>query len=385
MLDSEPLNRIMDGRKVSLQECAQVYDEALKSPRQIYEVASAIRHTHKGRTITFSKKAFLNVINLCRDTCSYCTYKAQPTQDKLSMMDKNVVSSMLDLAKRYRCVEALLVTGERPEEVYPEARRWLHDQGYSSTPEYLAFISEMALQAGLFPHTNGGNLESDELRKLAETNVSVGLMLESTSNGLMDRGMAHHLAPSKEPGARLRTLREAGILGIPTTTGILVGIGESIHDDIESLIAIRDMHERYGHIQETIIQNFVPKHDTAMRVAPAADTGRFMILVALARVIMPDMNIQIPPNLSPETYQDYVNLGINDWGGISPLTPDFVNPEFGWPAIREVEGRCVDAGYTLQCRFPVYPEFMHMCNNRLQDVMYAISDGAGLVEEWYWR
>ena len=385
VLGSEPLSRIIEGKTVSVHEYVEAYKYAAANPGTIYRAASDARHAHKGRTITFSKKVFLNVINLCRDTCSYCTYKAQPGQSKLSMMEKNTVQGTLETASRYKCVEALLVTGERPEERYAEARSWLHAQGYSSTPQYLEHVSGMALEAGLFPHTNAGNLEAREMRQLARTNVSIGLMLESTSSGLGRKGMAHHLAPSKDPGTRLRVLQEAGRLRIPTTTGILVGIGQSVRDDIESLLAILKIHQRYGHIQEIILQNFQPKEDTAMRARPPADGMHFSLLVALARIMMPDMNIQIPPNLSPSTYHTFINPGINDWGGVSPLTPDYVNPEFAWPAISDIEDRCRQAGYALRCRFPVYPEFTHMCNRNLQERMRAVSDDKGLVEHTRWR
>lgn len=384
-LASECLNRVADGRSPTPDECLQIYHDAISDPTELLATAAHLRTARKGRAITFSKKAFLNVVNLCRDTCSYCTYKAEPGQAKLSMMSPEAVLSVLGTAKRYRCVEALLVTGERPEERYSEARQWLKSNGFSSTPEYLAHVSLMVLEAGLFPHTNAGNLDAAEMRQLAETNVSMGLMLESSSDRMTQKGMPHHLAPSKRPAERIKVLTDAGNLGIPMTTGILAGIGETAEEAIDSIITIRDINRRYGHIQEVILQNFWPKQDTAMRGAPAADHTRFMILVALARVMMPDMNIQIPPNLSPGLYQQYVRSGINDWGGVSPFTPDYVNPEFSWPAIPEVDRRCRDLGYRLRCRFPVYPEFVHMLKNDLQDRIAVIADKDNLVREEYWR
>lgn len=382
---SECLNRVMDGAEPTREECLQMYQDAASDPAEIFAAAAHLRTARKGRTITFSKKAFFNVINLCRDACSYCTYKAEPAQAKMSMMDPDAVEALLGTARRYRCVEALLVTGERPEERYAEARLWLKSHGFSSTPEYLMDVSERALEAGLFPHTNAGNLEGREMRLLADTNVSMGLMLESTSERLAERGMPHHLAPSKRPAERVATLKEAGRLRIPMTTGILAGIGETIEEAIDSLLTIREIHRRYGHIQETILQNFWPKQDTAMRGAPPADASRFMLLVSLARIIMPDMNIQIPPNLSPGWYHRHVHSGINDWGGVSPFTPDHVNPELPWPAISEIEQRCRDSGYELRCRFPVYPEFARMARPRLQEKMRAVSDEDGLVSGAYWR
>lgn len=384
VFDSEILNRIVQGRTYKT-DYLQAYYDALQNPADIFAAATKLRDEYKGNTITFSKKVFLNVINLCRDTCSYCTYKAQLTQSKLSMMSTDTAKQIIRLAKRYRCVEALLVTGERPEEAYPEAKEWLRGEGYSSTPEYLAHISEICLKGGLFPHTNAGNLESDEIRMLSDTNVSVGLMLESSSERLTGSGMPHHLAPSKRPKERIRVLEDMGREKIPTTTGVLVGIGESIEEYIDSIITIRDIHRRYGHIQEIILQNFHPKNDTAMRNNAAADITQFMILVALTRIMIPAMNIQIPPNLSPDTYPSYINSGINDWGGISPLTKDYVNPEFSWPHIQDVSQRCSDFGYNLKCRFPVYPEFAQMVSPHLKERMSTIADSEMLVEASYWR
>ena len=385
VLKSEYLNSVLDGKRLDTEEYLQIYHEASDDPASLMAVAARLRLLHKGTDITFSKKAFFNVINLCRDICTYCTYKSEPSQSKLSMMDIKTVDAMLVTAAECRCVEALLVTGERPEERYDLARQWLKEQGFKSTSQYLVHISERALEAGLFPHTNAGNLEPDEMRELAHTNVSLGVMLENSSARLTQKGMPHHLAPSKIPDKRIRTLRNAGILRIPMTTGILIGIGETPQEAIESLVTIQNIHRKYGHIQEVIIQNFQPKPDTAMRNAAPANETYLHTLVAMCRIIMPDMNIQVPPNLLPDTYHTYLNSGINDWGGISPITPDFVNPEFGWPNINNVRRVCDMHGYTLRCRFPVYPEFIHMVRPALQEKMRAISDNDNLVAEAYWR
>ena len=383
VLESENLNKVAEGARISRDGAFDVY--AAADPGELFAVARTLRERHKQDLVTFSKKAFFNLINLCADTCSYCTYKAEPGDEKLSMMSVGQVSELLLLAKKYRCVEILFVTGERPESRYPQARRWLRENGFKSTAEYLVHASEMALNQDMFPHTNAGNLHRAEMAELRKTNVSLGLMLENVSERLAMRGMPHSAAASKRPESRLEVLRDAGRLGIPMTTGILIGIGERPEEIIESILAIRDLHEAYGNIQEVILQNFQPKQDTRMRNSPPADGGYFKRVVALSRVVMPEMNIQIPPNLSPESYGSFLSAGINDWGGISPLTPDYVNPEFSWPEIGTVGRHTNNAGFRLECRFPVYPEFIPMVDGRLQDRMSRIDDGGGLVRRGYWE
>jgi FO synthase subunit 1 len=384
-LDCELLNKVIDGGRITQDDAFEIYEFSKNRPADLYRVASELRNKHKQKTVTFSKKAFFNLINLCRDTCGYCTYKSEPASPKVSMMNKEDVKSLALLARKHRCVEALFVTGERPEEKYNEARRWLKENGFSSTPEYLVHASEIALKEGLFPHTNAGNLTKHEMSELKKTNVSIGLMLESSSERLMHEGMPHRLAPSKNPSERLRVLSDAGQLKIPTTTGILIGIGETPYEVIDSIFTIKKLHEEYGHIQEVILQNFQPKHDTIMRGSPSAEENYFKTVVAITRVIMPKMNIQIPPNLSPNSYQSFLEVGINDWGGISPLTPDYVNPEFSWPQIPFIEQNMQNAGFELKARFPVYPEFIPIVNDDLRNKMDAIIDEEGLVRRQYWR
>ncbi len=385
MLNSESLNKVLENKIISLEESLQIYQEAKVNPTELFSTAQKLREKFKGNTVTFSKKAFFNVINMCKDTCTYCTYKAEPGEEKLSLMSKNEVIQMLRLAKKYRCVEALFVTGERPETKYQEAREWLAQNGFKSTAEYLAHISEMALEEGLFPHTNAGNLTFDEMKELQKTNVSMGLMLENSSERLTQKGMPHYLAASKRPKARLEVLENSGKLKIPMTTGILVGIGETPEEVIESIFAIKKLHDKYGNIQEVILQNFQPKEDTMMSQYPSANENYFKTIVALSRIIMPEMNIQIPPNLSPKSYHSFLSVGINDWGGISPLTPDYVNPEFAWPEIKKIDENSKKAGYDLKCRFPIYPEFFSFVSKELRDKMSLIEDEEGLVKEEYWR
>ena len=385
MLNSESLNSVLENKSISRKDIIDIYDNAVKNPDELFSVAQNLRKSTKDNSVTFSKKAFFNIANLCKDTCSYCTYKAEPGEKKLSLMSKQQISELLHLAKKYRCVEALFVTGEQPEQRYQEARDWLKQNGFKTTAEYLIHASEQALEAGLFPHTNAGNLNFEEMRELKKTNVSMGIMLENVSERLTGKGMPHHLAASKRPKARLEILENSGKLQIPMTTGILIGIGETIKEIIDSILAIKQLHQKYGNIQEVILQNFQPKPDTRMRESPSADEKYFKIIVALSRIIIPEMNIQIPPNLSPRSYQSFLSVGINDWGGISPLTPDFVNPEFSWPEINKVDENSRNAGFKLKCRFPTYPEFFSFISKELRDKMADIEDKEGLVKEEYWK
>lgn len=385
MLNSESLNNVLENKVISRQNVIEIYQNAVKDPSELYSTAQNLRKKFKKDSVTFSKKVFFNIVNLCKDTCSYCTYKAEPGEEKLSLMSKQQILELLQLAKKYRCVEALFVTGERPEQKYDEVREWLRENEFKSTAEYLIHSSELALELGLFPHTNAGNLNFEEMKELKKTNVSMGIMLENISERLTEKGMPHYLAASKRPKVRLEILENSGKLGIPMTTGLLVGIGETIEEIIDSILAIKQLHQKYGNIQEVILQNFQPKPDTMMKNTPSVDENYFKTIVALSRIIMPEMNIQIPPNLSPKSYQSFLSVGINDWGGISPLTPDFVNPEFSWPEIDKVEENSKNAGFELECRFPIYPEFFSFVSKELRDKMSVIENGEGLVKEEYWR
>ncbi len=383
ILNSELLNKVFDGKEITHDDACQIYQELESNPFEIYKAAQIIRNKNKGRIVTYSRKVFFNLINLCRDTCSYCTYKSEPGEYKMSMMSKQDISSLAMVGSNHRCTEALFVTGERPEQKYEEARTWLKENGFTSTAEYLIHASEIALNAGLFPHTNAGNLTKHEMRQLKNTNPSLGIMLENSSNRLVGKDMPHEFAPSKNPRARIQILENAGELSIPMTTGLLIGIGETPFEIIDSIFAIKSIHQRHGHIQEIILQNFQPKHNTVMQNVPGPEERYFKTMVALTRLIMPEMNIQIPPNLSPDSYSGFLQTGINDWGGISPITPDYVNPEFSWPSIDTVQKKCEDAGFEIRARFPVYPEFFPMVNPDLRAKMLEIADSGHLVSKEY--
>ena len=347
--------------------------------------AGRIRDRSKPDIITYSRKVFINLVNLCRDTCTYCTYKKEPGDPMLSMLNPSQVLAIAEAGKKLCCTEALFVTGERPEQKYEQARTWLHSLGYSSTVEYIYSMSEFVLEkTGLLPHTNAGSITKKEMSMLQDTNVSLGLMLETSSERLMEKGMPHENASSKNPKVRIKVLKSAGELRIPITTGLLVGIGETQEELIDSLFVIRELHEKYGHIQEVIMQNFAPKPETGMAKFPPALPEYFLRSVAMARIAMPGMNIQVPPNLSPDIFGRYISAGINDWGGISPVTIDHVNPEFPWPSIGLVRKMSESNGRKLKARLPVYPEFLKggfITSERLQKYASLVADSSGLVKE----
>ena len=347
--------------------------------------AGRIRDRSKPNVITYSRKVFINLVNLCRDTCTYCTYKKEPGNPMLSILNPSQVLAIAEAGKKLCCTEALFVTGERPEQKYEQARTWLHSLGYSSTVEYIRNMSEVVLEkTGLLPHTNAGSMTKKEMSMLQDTNVSLGLMLETSSERLMEKGMPHENAPSKNPKVRIKALKSAGELRIPTTTGLLVGIGETQEELIDSLFVISELHEKYGHIQEVIMQNFAPKSETGMAKFPPASPEYFLRSVAMARIAMPGMNIQVPPNLNPDIFGRYISAGINDWGGISPVTIDHVNPEFPWPSIGLVRKMSESNGRKLKARLPVYPEFLKggfITSERLQKYASLVADSSGLVKE----
>ena len=349
-------------------------------------LAKAIIDESKNDLITYSRKVFINLINLCRDTCSYCTYKKELSDSDLSILTKEQALQIATMGKRLKCTEALIVTGERPEQKYPEYKEWLRKNDCSTTIEYVDQISNSILEeTGLLPHTNAGTLNYDELSLLKKTNVSLGCMLETSSERLSGKDMPHEYAPSKNPRARIRVLENAGKLKIPMTTGLLIGIGETLEEIVNSLILIRDVNEKYSNIQEVIMQNHVPKYNTKMGNFMAPTQDLFLLTVSLARIIMPQMNIQVPPNLSPDYYSEYINAGINDWGGISPLTIDFVNPESPWPDIKDVKRATKQAGYDFRGRLAIYPEFFlnsrAFIPNNLLNYVTSLSDSSGLVKE----
>ncbi len=321
--------------------------------------AAALRDQGKGRLVTYSRKAFLPVTNLCRDRCAYCTFRRDEGEDGAWTMSPPEIAEWSARARRLGCREALLCLGDQPEAAFPGYRRWLEKQGHKNTIEYVERASRISLEAGLLPHSNPGLMSPEDLALLRPVNVSLGLMLETTSERLRAKGQAHYYAPDKDPARRLAVLEDAGRARIPFTTGLLIGIGETIEERVDTVLAIADVHRRHGHIQEVIVQNFRAKPEIPMATCEEPDTVDLARTVAMTRLVLgPDMNVQVPPNLSPDGIAYLLDSGINDFGGISPLTPDYVNPEAPWPHLGALARACAQAGYELRERLALYPEFL---------------------------
>jgi 7,8-didemethyl-8-hydroxy-5-deazariboflavin synthase CofG subunit len=334
---------------------------AVNAPLQdLLAAASSLRAQGKGNTVTFSKKVFTPLTTLCRDYCGYCTFRKDPGEPGAHFMTPEEVLALAEQGRRAGCKEALFSLGDQPERIFPEAREFLRQQGFARTLDYLAAMCELVLdRTGLLPHANPGVMDRAALERLKNSNASVGLMLENVSVRLMRGDLPHAKAPDKVPALRLRTIEDAGKLSIAFTTGILIGIGETMEERIDSLFAIRALHEKYGHIQEVIVQNFRAKAGIPMAQHPEPSLDDMLRTIALARLILgPHMNIQAPPNLSYADFPRLLEAGINDWGGISPVTKDFINPEAAWPQISKLDAETAARGFTLRERLAIYPEFL---------------------------
>jgi FO synthase len=320
----------------------------------LQDLARGVRDAAHGNRITFSPKVFIPLTMLCRDRCGYCTFAKAPARLDSPYLS---IEEVLDIARAGRaagCHEALFTLGEGPEDRYPVARRWLESHGYTSTIDYLAVACQAVLEeTGLLPHANAGALDGEALVRLRQVSASQGMMIESLNPDLA----AHRAAPDKTPARRLATLEAAGTARVPFTTGLLVGIGETRADRLEALAAIASSHGRHGHVQEVIIQNFLPKPGTTMHRAAPCPTDEFLWTIAVARLVLPsDIHLQAPPNLSDDL-DPLMDAGIDDWGGVSPVTADHVNPERAWPALRMLRQATEGAGFTLAPRLTLYPEF----------------------------
>ena len=353
----------------------------------LLRAAQLARARFKPGVITYSRKVFLPLTNLCRDYCGYCTFRRDPGEPGAHTMSPDEVMEVVRAGERMGCTEALFSLGDKPELLFPEVRDTLRRFGYKSTLHYLEAMCEKVLrESSLLPHPNPGLMSAEWLERLSRVAPSVGLMLETTSTRLLAKGAAHDNAPDKEPAKRLRVIEDAGRRKIPFTTGILIGIGETPEERVDALVAIRDLHEKYGHIQEVIVQNFRAKTGTPMAHWPEPDRGDMLRTLAVARLLMPKMNIQAPPNLSNASvgsqigmhvglhYADLLDGGINDWGGVSPLTPDFINPERPWPHLDELRRQTEAKGFELRQRLPVYPEFVRKFAKKFTEQAAAHSD-----------
>ena len=354
-------------------------------------IARELRDRRSGDVVTYSPKVFIPLTELCRDVCRYCTFAKTPGNVRAPYLS---VDEAIDVARRGAeagCTEALFTLGDQPERRYRAAREALARMGFESTIDYLVHAARRVHEeTGLLPHVNPGIMQREELARLREVSVSAGIMLESTSRRLCEKGGPHYGSPDKDPEVRLATLERAGALAVPFTTGILIGIGETRRERVESLLAIRDVHERHGHIQEVIVQNFRAKPGTPMATAPEPSLEDHLWTIAVARLVLgPDTSIQAPPNLRPGVLARLIEAGLDDWGGVSPVTPDHVNPEAPWPHLVELERATESAGKSLAPRLAIHPRYVadpeRWIDPGLRSAVLAASDGQGLGRDSRWH
>src|SRR5215210_7099128 len=369
---------------------------AVADPAPAMRAAAELRDRLFGPHVSYSRKVFIPLTKLCRDNCGYCTFAQAPRPGERAYLTPEEVLTVARAGAKAGCKEALFTLGDKPERRYPEARRELREMGFETTIEYLVYACGLVLkETGLLPHANPGVLSEEEVRALREVSVSQGIMVEQTSERLLEREMAHWASPDKVPARRLATLEAAGRLRVPFTTGMLIGIGETVEERVDTLLAIRDQHERHGHLQECIVQNFRAKPGTRMQGAPEPSEGEMLATIALARLLLPEgMAVQAPPNLAgpaengTPSYARYIEAGINDWGGVSPITPDHVNPERPWPHLAELQKATEAKGYLLLERLALHPAYAldaeRWVDEKLRSPVWATMDAEGFarVEAW---
>jgi len=355
------LHRAEDGKVISVSEAAALLACRGDDLERLLAVACRTRDAGVGRVVTYSPKVFIPLTRLCRDRCGYCTFATTPDKVPAAFMTPEEVLAVARAGRDAGCYEALFTLGDRPEARWPEAREWLAERGYRTTLEYVRAMAIAVIEeTGLLPHLNPGVMSWEEMMRLKPVAPSMGLMLETASERLFTSpGEAHFGSPDKKPSVRLRTIEDAGRLSIPFTTGILVGIGETLDERAQSVYAIRELSRRYGHVQEVIVQNFRAKPETPM--ADHADPGKdeFLAAIAVTRIALgARANVQAPPNLSDDDFPRLLDAGINDWGGVSPVTPDHVNPEKPWPQLDRLRAATEERGYQLRARLTVYPSYV---------------------------
>ncbi len=377
-----PDHALSDEAALALAECTDLPG--------LMQAAAGRRDAFHGSVVSYSRKVFVPLTQLCRDVCHYCTFAHAPGQDQAPYMPIDAVLAIARAGQAAQCKEVLFTLGDKPELRYPAARTALDRLGYETTISYLVEAAHTVLdETGLLPHVNPGCLTAADLAALRRVSISQGIMLESASDRLCAPGGPHHGSPDKVPAARLATIRMAGEQRIPFTTGILIGIGESRRERVEALLALREVHEAYGHIQEIIVQNFRPKPGTRMALTPAASLDEHVWTIAVARLLFPpSMNIQAPPNLSAGALAPLIAAGINDWGGVSPVTPDHVNPEAPWPHLKVLERATKAAGKELVERLAIYPSYARSSHEWVDKGLQTIllhsvdADGWPRTDQW---
>jgi len=376
------------GRQLTEEE-ALALSESVDLPL-LMETAAALRDAGRAQIVSYSRKVFIPLTQLCRDVCHYCTFAHAPRQGEPAYLSRDEVVAIARAGAAAGCKEALFTLGDKPELRYDAARKALQALGHDTTIGYLAEVARLVFdETGLLPHANPGVLTAADIAALRVVSVSQGLMLESSSERLCERGGPHFGSPDKRPAVRLETIRLAGEAAVPFTSGILIGIGETRRERVEALIALRDLHERHGHLQEIIVQNFRAKPDTRMAHTPDADLDEHLWTIAVARLVLgAGMNIQTPPNLNPGALERLIAAGINDWGGVSPVTPDHVNPEAPWPHLEALERATNAAGKELVERLAIYPEYAQRpeqwLDARLSTAVLHLTDTAGLARAEAW-
>ena len=379
---------LMAGRRPTRDQALALAD--MPDTAALAAVAGEVRDRGFRNVVTYSRKVFIPLTHLCRDVCHYCTFAQTPKKIDRPFMSVEQVLELCHEGARLGCQEALFTLGEKPELRYSAARNALAELGFPDTLSYLKHVASRVLkETGLLPHINAGCMTKDEIASLREVSASMGIMLESASTRLCEKGMPHYGSPDKDPAVRLETLELAGRAAVPFTSGILIGIGETRRERIESLLALRDVHERHGHLQEVIVQNFRAKPGTLMAVAPEPDLNELLWTIAVSRLVFgPDMSIQAPPNLSPGVLPQLVAAGINDWGGVSPLTPDHVNPEAPWPHLDQLASETEAAGKFLDQRLTIYPAYASAPERWLDPAVRTAvlrhSDGMGFARRDDW-